>query len=399
MSTRQIETIIKNVPITHIDLDMTNNCILECDYCFRGKKNKQSLSWEVGIKAIDFLIQHSQNAKFLVISLFGGEPLLEFKLIKKLVPYAKQKAAYYGKKIHFSATTNCVLVNDEIIQFFRRYGMSFLTSIDGDAKSHDKHRHFSDGTGSLAIIVPKIKKILEYQPNTSARATVSNDTVHRLFKDVFFLVDIGYSILAMQPVIEVDWTEEQFECLRRELRKISNFYIERFRIGKPLDIKHIEDSLRGIVNPSRQRNPCAAGRSSVLVKTDGTIYPCHRFGGAIDAYSDKRWKLGSIFDGIDYEKRGPLLNFDSISQAKADCENCLAVHTCRFGCMAVSWYCFQDIYKPHPNECKFRNMCFSEAIRIHYILSSENNQAFINRFYAHSHEGQNRKRMQNLIVA
>ena len=152
---------VPDAPITSIGLDLTNNCTLKCDYCFRGEKNKQKLSWQVGIKAIDFLIRYSQSQKSLKVSLFGGEPLMEFGLIKKLVPYAEQKATYYGKRIDFTATTNCVLVNDEIISFFRRHQMRFHTSIDGGPESNDKHRCFPDGTGTSAIIEPKIEKILE----------------------------------------------------------------------------------------------------------------------------------------------------------------------------------------------------------------------------------------------
>ncbi|UCE08326.1 MAG: radical SAM protein, partial [bacterium] len=149
MKTRAI---VENVPITYLYLDVTNNCILSCDYCFRGKKNKQRLSWEIGTKTIDFLIRHSQNQRSLVVGFIGGEPLLEFELIKKLVPYAKLKTAYYGKEINFHVTTNCVLVNDEIIHFFRQHNIRFLTSIDGGPESHDKHRHFPNGSGTLAII-------------------------------------------------------------------------------------------------------------------------------------------------------------------------------------------------------------------------------------------------------
>ena len=131
----------RNPPISKIDLDMTNNCVLACDYCFRGEKNPRKLTWEVGSRAIDWLIEKSQNEKKLSVSLFGGEPLMEFKLIKELVPYAKKKAVECGKRIYFTAVTNSVLVTDEIIEFFRKYNMTFHTSIDGGPETQDAHRH------------------------------------------------------------------------------------------------------------------------------------------------------------------------------------------------------------------------------------------------------------------
>ena len=182
----------RNPPISKIDLDMTNNCVLACDYCFRGEKNPRKLTWEVGSRVIDWLIEKSQNEKKLSVSLFGGEPLMEFKLIKKLVPYAKKKVAEYGKSIHFTAVTNSVLVTDEVIEFFRKHNMAFHTSIDGGPQTQDAHRHFPNGSGSSAIIEPNIKKILKYWPNRTARSTISNDVVHRWLEDVKYLVDLGY---------------------------------------------------------------------------------------------------------------------------------------------------------------------------------------------------------------
>jgi uncharacterized protein len=373
--------VIKDMPITSMDLDMTNDCVLACDYCFRGQKNKRRLSWEVGTRAIDWLIEQSQDKKNLSVALFGGEPLMEFELIKKLVPYAQRQAACQNKKIHFSATTNCVLINDEMIQFFRQHGMTFHTSIDGSPESHDKHRHFPNGKGSSSIIEPKIKAVLKYWPNRTARMSVSNDTVHRWMEDVLYLVDLGYKNLAMIPIPELEWTEEQWGHMKKELRKISDFYINGYRSGKPIYIKHIKDGLKSIATPARRKHHCGAGRSMILVKTDGTLYPCHRFGGDIDAESENKWQLGSIFDGWDKEKRRILLNLDCLSNVKADCENCLAVHMCGISCIAVNWGCFKDIFKPHPNQCRITNLYFKEAMRIHYILESEKNELFIKKFH------------------
>ncbi|UCE08327.1 MAG: SPASM domain-containing protein, partial [bacterium] len=320
---------------------------------------------------------------------FGGEPLLEFELIKKLVRYAEQKATYYGKEIHFSATTNCVLVNDEVIRFFRQHKIGFHTSIDGGSESHDKHRPFPDGRGTLAIIEPKIKKILKYRPETAARMTVCNDTVHRWFDDVLYLVKLGYKNLPMIPAAENDWTEEQWGFVQRELRKISDFYIERLRVGNPIYIKHINDILRSITNPSRRTYHCGAGRGYLSVKTDGAIYPCSRFGDSSDNSLRDQWYLGSVFDGIDHKKRKVFLNFNCASQTKADCENCLAANTCSISCIALNWSCFKDIYKPHPNSCRFKKLCFIEAVRIHYILESEKNPLFIKKFYSKRKQSRN----------
>jgi uncharacterized protein len=373
----------ESMSLNTIDLDLTNNCVLACDYCFRGAKNQRRLSLETGKAAINWFIRESGNNKKLSVALFGGEPLMEFELIKQLVPYAKEQAANAGKSIQFTATTNCVLINDEMIAFFRRYGMSFHTSIDGGPESQDMHRKFPSGKGSSAIVEPNIRKVLKYWPTRTARMSVSNDTVHRWMEDVRYLVGLGYKNLAMIPIPELQWTEEQFDIMQRELRKISDFYIERYRQGKPVHVKHLDDPIKSIVTPKRRKSHCGAGRGYVLVKTDGSLYPCHRFGGDIDAEGEnqQKWKLGTIFDGWSGTKREELLGFDCRKHVKADCENCIAVHTCGTTCIAVSWSCFKDIYTPHPTQCRFTRLFFTEAMRVHYILDSEENREFIKKFH------------------
>ncbi|MCK5614718.1 SPASM domain-containing protein, partial [Candidatus Pacearchaeota archaeon] len=226
--------------------------------------------------------------------------------------------------------------------------------------------------------------------NRTARSTISNDVVHRWVADVEYLVELGYNRLAMILIPDQEWSDEQMGILKSELRKISDFYIERYRQGKPIYIKHIEDAMKALVNPTRRSSHCGAGRSLVLIRTDGTIYPCHRFGGEIDAESENKWYLGSIFKDFDHEKRQLLLDLDCRKHVKADCENCMAVHLCGISCIALNWANFKDIYKPHSTQCKFNNLFFKEAMRIHYILDSERNRPFTKKFHPERYKN-NRK--------
>lgn len=384
------KNVADNIPVVGISLDVTNNCNLNCDYCYKGQKEEERLSWEIGIKAINFLIQHSQDQKKLRVTFFGGEPLLEFNLIEKLVHYAEQKAAYYNKRIQFRVTTNCVLVNDEIIRFSQQHGIVFNISIDGGPESQDKHRYFPDGSGTSAVIEPKIKKILKYWPNTLVHVSLSSDIAYKWMQDTLYLVALGCKNICVTPIPECAWTKEQLKCLQYELRKIADFYIERFRLGNPIFFEPFERTVMRVAMPLRPKSSCGVGIRTLAVKTDGTIYPCNRFGPhsvfgqAADSNISNQYQLGSIYDGIDREKRRVFLNFDSVAQAKTDCENCLAVHICGHECIAPRWVCFGDIYKPHPNQCKFNNMYFKEALRIHYILESEKNPLFTKRFYSKS---------------
>ena len=374
---------VTNTPIKGIDIDVTNDCVLRCDYCYRGEKNKQKLNWETAVKAIDFLIKHSKDQKKIFINFMGGEPLMEFELIKRLVLYAEKKALYYGIEIYFKLVTNCVLINYNMIRFFRQHKIELCTSIDGSPESQDKHRRFPDGRGSSAIIEPKIKEILKHLPNTVAYMSISNDTVDKWFENTLYLLDLGYTKLKMQPIIENNWTTGQFECMRSELRKISNFYIDRYRNGNPLSIQGLFDAgLKSIVKPLRQReHHCRAGKDKFLVATDGSLYPCTGFGRIIESESRKHWELGSIYKGIDEEKRKIFINFDCVSQTKANCEECVAVHSCTNSCISLNWTYCKDIFRAHPNYCKYINLFYKEAVRIDHILKEERNPLYMKKYY------------------
>lgn len=367
------------MPVTGIDLDMTQNCCLRCTYCFKGEKHAKPLPFEVGTRAIDLLIAESGEETTLSVALFGGEPLMEFDTLRRIVCYGERKARYFGKRLNFGATTNSCLINDEILDFFARHRLRFHTSIDGGPASHDEHRVWPNGKGSSAVAFPNIKRILRYQPALTARWTLSNDRVEFLYEDTLYLVEeMGYTDVAMIPVPEQDWTPEQLEVLATELRKVSDYFIAACRKGLRVQLKHISDALRSVVSPKRRRYHCGAGRGTLAVTVDGDLYPCHRFSG-ID--KDGRWKLGNIWDGIDLGKRQELIDLDACRDTKADCANCIAVHMCGIPCIAVNWVVHEDIYRPAANACLFEQLFFKEGMRVHYILQSEQNPIFMKQYY------------------
>jgi uncharacterized protein len=365
-----------SMPVTSLDLDITKDCCLQCSYCFRGAKENKPLSYEVAQRSVDFLLEESGGADEISIALFGGEPLFEFNVLKRVVRYGERRAAYFGKRLSFGATTNSVLVNAGIIDFFRRHRIRFHTSIDGGRESHDAHRVFPNGKGSSAIVFKNIKKIMEYQTELTARWTLCNDTAHRLHDDFVFLhEEMGYNDIAMVAAPELPWTVEQLGVYESELRRVSDYYVDLCRRGEKVRIKHIDDALESIVRPRRRGHHCGAGRGCLAVAVNGDLFPCHRFSGGAE------WQLGSIWDGIDHEKRRVFLELNTHTDTRADCENCSAVYMCGMPCIAVNWVANKNIYTPPPTACALNRLYVKEALRIHYILQREENKVFVERFY------------------
>ena len=362
-------------PITSLDLDVTDACPLRCDYCYKSGSKPRRLNLETGQAALDWLFWVSQDAKKVKVYFYGGEPLVEFGLIKKLVAYGQAEAQKQGKSIHFGGPSNLVLLTDEILDFLKQNQMSLGTSIDGGPESHDRYRKFPDGRGSSAIVAANAKKFLQYRPNTSARATVMPDNAHRLYEDAVFLLDLGYHNLAMIPMLETEWSEEQWEALTDGVHQVADLFIERYRQGKKIRVKYLNDAIQGMVKRTRRTSHCGAGRSGLAVTVEGEIFPCHRFCGYDK--DDGKWCMGSVFGGYRDEMRDPFLYYHCPSHVIGDCDNCEAAASCGVSCVAVNWHEFRDIYRAHPNHCRMKRIFWREGHRVYDILYLERNPAFL----------------------
>ncbi|MDI6784741.1 MAG: radical SAM protein, partial [bacterium] len=336
---RQYTSSLPSAPhhVHSIDLDLTEDCCLRCTYCYKGDKLPKQMNLDIALRAIDWFIEASLDFKDeLSVSFMGGEPLLRFDLIKELVPYGKRRARQFGKRMHFGCTTNMVLVNEEIIEFWKKWGMGFHTSIDGISEVQDTHRCFPNGQGSSAIIEKNVPLILNYRPSVAARATFCPDTVQHLYESALYFEKLGYRNIVFSPATNMEWNEEHFSILEDQLEKLSDFYLEKFRTGIEFSIHPLDNALRAIATPFRRKPHCGAGRGLVLIDTEGNIWPCHRWNGYD---TDKQWILGSIWGGFDDELRQAFLDFNCHYDVNADCEHCLAVNMCGAGCVAENWQC------------------------------------------------------------
>ncbi|MBM4050951.1 MAG: SPASM domain-containing protein, partial [Planctomycetes bacterium] len=379
--------------IRYLELDVTEDCVLRCEYCFRhGTPSRvrhapETMSSDVARKAVDWFMQRATaqpgdraqaQRHPLGLFLFGGEPLMQFKLVKEIVCYAERRATECGVRITSGATTNMVLISDEVMDFWREHQMSFNTSIDGTPECHDRFRKFPDGRGSSAYVERAVPKVLAYRPQTTARCTLHPQNARHALENVQYLLKLGYRNIPLIPVEDCEWTEEQYVAFRQELAKISDLFIEKYRRGEPFYLKHLDTALKAIIRPQRGTRGCGAGTGMVLCDPRGDLWPCHRFPG-YDA--NGVWKLGNIFDGtLDEAKRAVFLNYRP-SQLKVPCDRCLAVNMCGSVCFAANWTMTGDLFKPSEAHCRIYRMYFEEGMRVHYLLKSEANTAFLQRYY------------------
>jgi len=370
--------------VTRLEIDLTEKCMLACPYCYRFKGGQQrgagneSMSWDVAKRAIDWLVEEAQDSKDIGFWFLGGEPLMEFDLIKQFTEYAEVAAKKANKPLRLGVTTNLVLVNDRVIDFFRAHKIRFNTSIDGAPATQDRWRIFPDGSGTSRVVVSKVRPILDYLPNTTARSTLDPEGVGNMFENVKYLIGLGYVHLAMMPVMEKEWTEEQYSTYAAELHKVGDFFIACYRRGRPFYFKQLNNALKGIALPRRRVNACGAGRALLCVDRQGRLWPCHRFPG----YDPEGTSvLGDIWNGLDDEKRRVYLELDCRYDVKGNCEQCIAVHACGVSCPATNYYLWRDISRPAPVHCRISEIAFREALRIHFVLTREENRAFLKDFY------------------
>lgn len=336
------------IPISSVETVFTEKCNFSCDYCFMKIKRPISFSYELAKQALDFLNIYSGDTIEVYFSILGGEPLLEFKKIIKTVEYADTISQVNGKKINFDATTNGLLLNEDILSQSKGR-IKYLLSIDGDKESHDKHRKLKNGSGSFEQIISKIKSIKKYQPWLGARMTICPDTVKNLSHNVEFLFNNGINQFLLGMVYGLKWEKRSLKIYEEELTKVSEYYSSKIQAKEPIRITFFENPSFSL-NNYKNRWGCRAGRNSVSIIQNGDIYPCNMFIG-LESNNCKEFFLGNISEGITKlsarEKIYSLYNNNF-----EDCLQCRENNSCPGGCIAENYNQNRSIYKPSKDQCE-----------------------------------------------
>lgn len=355
-------------------LHIAHDCNLACRYCFAGegeyKGDRSLMSFEVGKKALDFLVENSGSRRNLEVDFFGGEPLLNFDVVKKLVAYGRELEKSKDKHFRFTLTTNGVLLNDEVIEFANQEMDNIVLSIDGRKEVHDYMRPFKNGTGSYDFIIDKFKKVAESRKQSKyyVRGTFTHNNLD-FVEDVLSLANEGFEQISVEPVVA--GPEEPYAIRKEDIPVICEGYdrlakemLKRKKEGKGFNFFHYMIDLSGGPCVYKRLSGCGSGTEYLAVTPWGDLYPCHQFVG------EEQFCLGNVDDGVvntDMRDTFKLCNV----YAKEECRNCFAKFYCSGGCAANAYHCHEDINQPYEIGCELQRKRVECAIMLQAAYAQE----------------------------
>ena len=333
-------------------LHIAHTCNLNCAYCFASQGKYQGeravMSFEVGKRALDFLIEHSGTRRNLEVDFFGGEPLMNFQVVKDLVAYARSIEKEKNKNFRFTLTTNGLLIDRDVIEFANREMSNVVLSLDGRKEIHDKYRVDYAGTGSFDRIVPKFQELVQARggKNYYMRGTFTHRNPDFL-KDVQTMLDLGFRELSMEPVVcapedEAALTEADLAVVMQQYEDLATLMLQKDEEGDPFTFYHYMIDLQGGPCIYKRISGCGSGTEYMAVTPWGDLYPCHQFVG------DEAFKLGDIWQGVtNTAKQNEFM--DCNVYARPDCKDCWAKLYCSGGCAANAYHAtgsIKGIYEP-----------------------------------------------------
>ncbi|MCM1087926.1 MAG: thioether cross-link-forming SCIFF peptide maturase [Muribaculaceae bacterium] len=363
------ETVVKA-----LCLHIAHDCNLACQYCFAEEGEyhgrRALMSFEVGKKALDFLIANSGSRVNLEVDFFGGEPLMNWDVVKQLVEYGRSMEQEHHKKFRFTLTTNGVLLNDDILEFVNREMGNIVLSIDGRRKVNDRMRPHRGGQGSYEEIVPKFQKVANSrdQMNYYVRGTYTHYNLD-FAEDVKHLADIGFEQISVEPVVAGEKEDyalrnEDVPVLLEEYDKLALEYLKRKKEGKGFNFFHFMIDLEGGPCVAKRLSGCGSGCEYLAVTPWGDLYPCHQFVG------NEEFLMGNVDEGITRPDIREEFSSNNV-YTKEKCGNCFAKFYCSGGCAANSYQFHQNIHDVYDLGCQLQRKRIECAIMIKAALADE----------------------------
>ena len=353
-------------------LHIAHDCNLACKYCFAEEGeyhgHRALMSYEVGKKALDFLIANSGSRKNLEVDFFGGEPLMNWQVVKDLVKYGREQEKIHNKNFRFTLTTNGVLLNDEIMEFCNKEMGNVVLSLDGRKEVHDRMRPFRNGKGSYDLVVPKFRKFADSrdQQRYYVRGTFTRNNLD-FAEDVLHFADLGFSQISMEPVVaapEEPYSIREEDILRicEEYDKLAKEMIKREKEGRGFQFFHFMIDLTGGPCVYKRMSGCGSGTEYLAVTPWGDLYPCHQFVG------QEQFLMGNVEEGI---TRPDIVDqFKGCNvYAKEKCQKCFARFYCSGGCAANSYNFHGTINDAYDIGCELQRKRVECALMIKAALA------------------------------
>ena len=355
-------------------LHIAHDCNLACKYCFAEEGEyhgrRALMSYEVGKKALDFLIANSGNRRNLEVDFFGGEPLMNWNVVKRLVEYGRSQEEAHNKKFRFTLTTNGVLLNDEIMDFCNREMSNVVLSLDGRPEVNDFMRPFRNGKGSYDLIVPKFQKFVEKRGDKDyyVRGTFTKQNLD-FSKDVLHFADLGFEKMSIEPVVSLleepfAITEEDLPQIMEEYDNLAKEYIRRWKEGRGFTFFHFMIDLKQGPCVAKRLSGCGSGTEYLAVTPWGDFYPCHQFVG------EEGFLLGNVDEGITNTAVRDEFKLCNV-YAKDKCRDCFARFYCSGGCAANSYKFHGSITDAYDIGCEMQKKRIECAIMIKAALAEE----------------------------
>ena len=359
-------------------LHIAHSCNLNCSYCFasQGKYHGERalMSFEVGKQALDFLVANSRGRRNLEVDFFGGEPLMNFQVVKDLVAYARSIEKEAGKNFRFTLTTNGMLIDDDVIDFANRECSNVVLSLDGRKEVHDRYRVDYAGKGSWETIVPKFQKLVKARKgkNYYMRGTFTHANPDFL-KDIEAMLDLGFTELSMEPVVgpESDpssLTREDLPIVLEQYEKLAELMLKRHREGRPFTFYHYMIDLKGGPCVYKRISGCGSGTEYMAVTPWGDLYPCHQFVG------EEAFRLGDVWQGVTNTAAQDSFAACNV-YTRPECADCWAKLYCSGGCAANAYHATGSVNGVYSYGCELFRKRMECAIMLEVAKTLDGEQA------------------------
>ena len=377
----------RSIPLTTLVLNVTSKCNLSCGYCYEygedkiveAKTKPRFMNEETARKSVDFMFAESADMPVVNLTFFGGETLLNFRMLQSSLAYANEKAAALGKRVNVSLTTNATLLRDDVIDWMVENDVGVTVSIDGAREQQDRYRVFANGMGSYDVILPRIRMLLERHRRRpiGARVTLTgqNLDVIGIYRHLF--EEIGFYEVGFAPVT-TSWQRDYaieadgFSHMLGQFQQLAFEFRDAAIAGRHHGFSNVRDTLEEIHKGMSKSHPCGAGFGLLGVATDGDVALCHRFAG-----SDSH-KIGTVFDGVDRSQQEEFLSRHHID-LKTDCSKCWARPLCAGGCYHEAHTRYGSTEQPNLHYCEWIRAWTNTCLEVYGSLA-ERHPEFLAKF-------------------